>query len=238
MALAVYGALEVIPITQRHTPQNIRNAIVQREGVRAMIDQVRQLIEQGSRILVVCPKRLGKDDENLSSVSRVARRWEQLFPGNVRQAESTMEDEMIAESIDDVIRGRAQILVATTVVETGLNIPDLRAVIVANGDRFGVSQLHQIRGRLAREGGDGWFWIYLPRPVSEKTMNRLTAVVSTNDGFALSRLDMQIRGMGDLSAQGRKQHGSADSLIHNRVVPIELMDEMITLLFGDYRSAA
>ena len=227
MAYALYGAMDVIPITHRHTPQNIRSAIVMNEGVQAMLTQVRSLVDDGHRILVVCPKRRGDDDEALSSVSRVASRWESLFPGRVRRAESSMDDADIAEAIDDVIRGQAQILVATTVVETGLNIPQLRGVIVTNGDRFGVSQLHQIRGRLAREGGDGWFWIYLPKPVGTKTMARLEAVVSTCDGFELSQLDMSIRGTGDLSAQGLRQHGSADTLIYNRPVPTTLLDEML-----------
>jgi ATP-dependent DNA helicase RecG len=231
MALAVYGALDVIPITQRHSPQQIRSHIIMPPDVPPMLSKVRELLEQGCRILVVCPKRQGDDVEVLSSVRRVADRWEALFPGRVRRAESSMEDAVIAEAIEDIMLGRAQILVSTTVVETGLNLPDLRGVIVVNAERFGVSQLHQIRGRLAREGGDGWFWAYLPKPVNPKTMSRLEAVVSTCDGFELSRLDMAIRGVGDLSMAGKKQHGAADTLLYNRAVPIELMDEMIQKLY-------
>jgi len=231
MALAVYGALDVIPITQRHSPQNIHNSIVLPNQVRLMLEKVRSLIDNGSRILVVCPKRQGDDQDALSSVRRVADRWETLFPGRVRRAESEMDEKAIAQAIDDIILGKAQILVSTTVVETGLNLPDLRGVIVTNGDRFGVSQLHQIRGRLAREGGDGWFWIYLPRPVNDKTMARLQSVVSTCNGFELSKLDMKIRGTGDLSRTGRRQHGAADNLLYNRPVQTELLDEMVGLLF-------
>ncbi len=226
MAYVLYGAMDVIPITQRHSPQNIRSSIITPNGVRPMLDKVRTLVDAGHRILVVCPKRTGNDDETLSSVSRVTARWESLFPGRIRCADSSMDNSVIAQAIDDIILGRAQILVATTVVETGLNIPQLRGVIVTNGDRFGVSQLHQIRGRLAREGGDGWFWVYLPNPVGHKTMERLQAVVSTCEGFELSRLDMSIRGAGDLSAQGNRQHGASDNLIYNRSVPSGLLDEM------------
>lgn len=115
-------------------------------------------------------------------------------------------------------------------IEVGLTINGLRALVIVHAERFGVAQLHQLRGRLSRHGGYGVCYLYLPLHVKEHTMERLSAVAATNDGLKLSELDMKLRGFGDLSTKGAKQHGSADSVIFNKEVPIELLQEMIEQL--------
>ena len=124
----------------------------------------------------------------------------------------------VDRAFSDLDSGSAQILVATTVVEVGLNIRNLRAVVIVHAERFGLSQLHQLRGRLAREGGEGDCYLYLPEPVGEDASVRLQALASTTDGFLLAEHDMRARGIGDVSASGARQHGSAGSLLLNRQV--------------------
>ena len=120
--------------------------------------------------------------------------------------------------MDDIKEGRASVMVSTTVLEVGLTINGLRALIIVHAERFGVAQLHQLRGRLSRHGGYGVCYLYVPLPIKENTMSRLSAVAATNDGLKLSELDMKLRGFGDLSSKGAKQHGSADSIIYNKEV--------------------
>jgi ATP-dependent DNA helicase RecG len=233
--MLVYGSVNVIRLTKRHCEQDIQTKIVAYEQARQMVDHVVSLISEGSRLLIVCPRKDQKQDEDESeysipSVHQVAEKWERLFPGDVRVVHSDTPDDIASNNLDDIKAGRAHILVATTVIECGITINDLRALIVVHAERFGIAQLHQLRGRLSRHGGYGVCYLYIPKPVKDPTMDRLNAVSSTNDGFKLSELDMQLRGVGDLSKIGSKQHGSADSVIFNKQVPIELLAEMIEVL--------
>jgi ATP-dependent DNA helicase RecG len=140
------------------------------------------------------------------------------------------DPEKVATAFQDLASGKARILIATTVVEVGLNIRDLRAVVIVHAERFGLSQLHQLRGRLAREGGAGNCFLYLPRPVGLDAAARLNALVATNDGFELAEQDMRLRGIGDVSGVGERQHGSAGSLLRNRQVPMSTFLDVLEAL--------
>lgn len=229
-ALLLYGKLDVIRLTHRHSPQDIHTRVVERGGTDQMIDEIRSVIARGSRVLIVCPRREESeedDGEALPSVARVAGKWERLFPGIVRSLHGESEPETVQVAFDDIASGAAQILVATTVVEVGLNIPDLRAVIIVHAERFGISQLHQLRGRLAREGGHGVCYLYLPRRAGMDAMARLNAVAATNDGFELAEFDMRARGIGDVSQAGQRQHGGTGSILLTRPVPMDVFVEVL-----------
>lgn len=233
-ALLTFGKMNVIRLTKRHSPQDIVTRIVSKDGVWDMVNHVKELIADGARILIVCPKKDEDEGEPseypLPSVEQVAEKWEKMFPGLVRIAHSGTDGDVLDVAYTDIDSGKAQILVCTTVVETGITLRETRGLIVVHAERFGVSQLHQLRGRLARHGGYGVCYLYIPRPVKDATMERLRAVAATNDGFKLAELDMHLRGVGDLSRAGAKQHGSADSIIFNRQVSTDLISEVVELL--------
>lgn len=232
-AMLMYGSVNVIRLTAQHSPRNIVTRIVQREDAKSMVQTVKDLLrDPDCRLLIVCPRKEPTEEQEedsfpLPSVQEVATKWEALFPGKVRLAHSGADEDENRSALADVDAGRAQILISTTIVETGVNIRGLRVLVVLHAERFGVAQTHQLRGRLSRHGGDGWCFLYLPRPVSETAMTRLQAIASTNDGLKLAELDMRTRGVGDLSSIGRRQHGSADSLIFNKVVSADLLAEML-----------
>lgn len=234
-AMIVYGSVNVIRLTKRHCEQNIETKIVRYNQAREMVNHVINMVANGDRLLIVCPRKDMRQDEDeteysIPSVNQVAEKWERLLPREVRVVHSQTPDEEATQNIEDIKSGNAHILISTTVIECGITIEGLRALIVVHAERFGIAQLHQLRGRLSRHGGYGVCYLYIPKPVKEATLNRLTAVSSTNDGFALSELDMQLRGVGDLSKKGAKQHGSADNIIFNKQVSIDLISEMVELL--------
>lgn len=234
-ALLLYGKLDVIRLTKRHSPQDIRTSIVDREGTLRMVEALRTIIENNGRVLIVCPRREEDEDpegDALPSVERVASKWERLFPGLVRALHGESEATDVTTAFADIASGRARILVATTVVEVGLNIHNLRAVVIVHAERFGISQLHQLRGRLAREGGEGRCFLYLPRQVGLDAMVRLQALVATNDGFELAEHDMRARGIGDVSSSGERQHGSAGNLLLTRAVPTSTFLEVLEAMNG------
>jgi len=234
-AMLSYGSVNVIKLTKRHCVQDINTYIVNREAAKEMVRHVKELVNSGSSLLIVCPRKEQKIDLEddiypMPSVQEVAAKWEKLFPGKVRIMHSDTPDAEAKQSLDDIKEGRASVMVSTTVLEVGLTIIGLRALIIVHAERFGVAQLHQLRGRLSRHGGYGVCYLYVPLPIKENTMSRLSAVAATNDGLKLSELDMKLRGFGDLSLKGAKQHGSADSIIYNKEVSIDLLQEMIELL--------
>jgi len=234
-AMLSYGSMNVIRLTERHSVQDIHTEIATREHAREMVDHVKNMVLQGDRVLIVCPRKeqqeiLDEETIPLPSVHEVADKWEKIFPGKIRVVHSDTPDKESRSALDDIKSGRASVIVATTVLECGLTIEGLRALVVVHAERFGVAQLHQLRGRLSRHGGYGICYLFVPRQISDRSFSRLLAVASTNDGFKLSEMDMNLRGFGDLSVAGERQHGSATSMFFNKDVSVSLLQEMIELI--------
>jgi ATP-dependent DNA helicase RecG len=108
--------------------------------------------------------------------------------------------------------GHLDILVSSTVIEVGVTLPSLKAVVVVHPERFGVSQLHQLRGRVARKGGVGFFFMYMPEEIDETARERLQLLVDCADGFTLAERDADLRGFGNIDAGGDSQTGSSRML--------------------------
>lgn len=146
------------------------------------------------------------------SVIEGARVLEESFPGKVIAIHGQMREADIRRALDLVRSGERPLVVASTVLETGIDIPGITAMIVRNADYFGVSQLHQLRGRLARKGGDAWFGMMVEDEAlqSPETMVRLQTVAEVQDGFELAEHDLRMRGFGDLD--GSAQSGATDTV--------------------------
>ncbi|MFT5725550.1 MAG: ATP-dependent DNA helicase RecG, partial [Bacteroidia bacterium] len=115
-----------------------------------------------------------------------------------------------------------------TYVEIGLTIPSLSTVVIMHPERFGLQQLHQIRGRLAREGGHGDCYLYLPKPLkSAESYERLRVMEQTSDGFEIAKRDMELRGIGDVSRASTNQHGTSDIVIKNIKVTLSQVEWMV-----------
>ena len=106
-------------------------------------------------------------------------------------------------------RGEIDVLVSTTVIEVGVDVPNATMMVIMDADRFGVSQLHQLRGRVGRGGAQGLCLLISASPTDSPAMERLTAVASTTDGFALAQIDLEHRSEGDVLGSiqsGRRSH--------------------------------
>ena len=114
------------------------------------------------------------------------------------------------EQMQRFVKGEAQIMVATTVIEVGVNVPNATVMIIENAERFGLAQLHQLRGRVGR-GADQSYCILMSRyDLAQETRKRLEIMVETNDGFRIAEADMRLRGPGDM--EGTQQSGIAFDL--------------------------
>ena len=108
------------------------------------------------------------------------------------------------------VTGEAQIMVATTVIEVGVNVPNASVMVVENAERFGLSQLHQLRGRVGRGADQSYCILVTKQKLAEETRKRLDIMVRTNDGFEIAEADLKFRGPGDL--EGTQQSGTAFDL--------------------------
>ena len=242
-ALIRYGAVKVSRLTKSHTPKEIHTRIWRRNEWPTLYSAVLETLSNGDQVLMVYPLR-EKNEEvepkeqespqqkklELRSAAEVFEKWEKLYPGEVRLIHGQMTDEEKTAALKDMRAGRASILCATTVVEVGLTIPKLRRVVVVHPERHGASTLHQIRGRLCRNGGTGYFDMFLPNPVKEATVERLQVLVRTTDGFEVAELDMMNRGVGDLSTTSTRQSGADMTFLFGKAVSIPVLDEMIRIV--------
>lgn len=136
---------------------------------------------------------------------------EQDPSGKVAMMHGKMKDEEKLDVMSRMKSGEFSMLVASTVIEIGVTIPALKSIIIVNPECYGVSTLHQMRGRVARNGGEGECWLYLPESVGEDTIERLKLLEQYSDGFTLADKDMEMRGFGDLSSDSESQHGASRS---------------------------
>lgn len=207
LAMTVYGDLRVSIIDElppgRKPVQTLHYSIQRRQSVNQFI---RGQIQAGRQVYVVFP--LIKENEKLD-LQDLENGYNELCDTFPEYKISMVHGQMKAKDKDEQMRrfasGETQILVATTVIEVGVNVPNASVMIIENAERFGLSQLHQLRGRVGR-GADQSYCILLTRlELTKETRQRMDIMVATNDGFRIAEADLQLRGPGDL--EGTQQSG-------------------------------
>jgi ATP-dependent DNA helicase RecG len=213
----------IMPFTEKQ----IASYIVGVEGRKWLMERVQEAMAAGSKVAVVFPRVQGDDEDQATagaseraSLMKAIEKWEKAFPGRYAILHGGMsEDEKKSQlGLLKDPNGQVSILLCSTVFEIGLTVEELRLLIVHSPEFLGASQLHQLRGRLSRHGGTGMFVMYCPNPISEKTLERLKVVASTNDGFYIAEKDMNMRGLGDILGNGTRQHGKTPGLFLNRTI--------------------
>src|SRR5690606_14756059 len=251
VAMTVYGDLAVStlkelpqgrsPIATHVVPATEKPALLARAWQRA-----REEVAAGHQVYVVCP-RIGDDEETEPTatgarpplaVREVARRLAEGPLADLRIG--VLHGRLPADEKDAVMRqfaaGELDVLVATTVVEVGVNVPNATMMVILDADRFGVSQLHQLRGRVGRGSAPGLCLLVTDAPAGSDARQRLDAVASTLDGFRLAELDLEQRHEGDVlgaAQSGRRKHLQLLSLLRDADLITEARAEAIALLDGD-----
>jgi ATP-dependent DNA helicase RecG len=239
MALTLYGDLDVSVLDELPAGrQPITTEIVKNNapGRKHAYDLVRSEVAEGRRAFVVCA--LVDESNSLEAKAAVAeaeRLQHEVFPdlkvgllhGQMRPAEK----DGVMESFR---RGDVSVLIATTVIEVGVDVPEATVMLIENAERFGISQLHQLRGRIGR-GAWGGRCILFSDAKTEEALQRLEAIASTNDGFALAEKDLEIRGEGTIF--GTRQAGVTDlkvaQLVRDYPVIVEAREAAFALVEGD-----
>lgn len=212
-ALMEYGGLGVSRLTAQPVEKDIRTRIVHSGLRERLFAAIRRTVERGFQALVVYPLAESRTDQerDLKSAEGAFRLWDRHFPGRVRLAHGRMKDHEKLAIMADLREDRADLLVATSPVEAGLDLPRARHIVVVHPERLGVNALHQMRGRVARQGGVGIFDLYLPEPVKEEAMARLNILINETDGFRVAEAGMRLEGFGDFA--GTRQSGGSRTFI-------------------------
>lgn len=234
-ALIQFGGFQQTILDEPPVRKDIKTVIRYEEDRRGLFDDIKATLGDGDQVLIIYPKKKSSERRmgNLGSgmiadVETSAPAWEKAFPGQVRSVHAGRSSAENEQALSDMREKKASILIGTIVVEVGVNIPNLRRVVVVHPHRFGLSTLHQIRGRVARTGGKGYCDLYLPE-VPKSGIERLQILERTNNGFEIAREDLRIRGCGDLSRKSRKQSGSDESILFNRLLLPNRLEEAVDL---------
>lgn len=207
LALTVYGELDLSILNERPKGRMpIKTEIVTPVGVPKMYERVDAEIANGRQAYVVCSLIDDNPENDTKSVTAEHQRLKQTIFGHrqIGLLHGKMKPPEKETIMQDFKAGKYDILVSTTVVEVGVDVPNATTMIIENADRFGLSQLHQLRGRVGR--GSHQSYCYLVMSSSNKPSERIREIEKSDDGFYLAEVDMKLRGPGEI--YGRMQHGA------------------------------
>ena len=208
LALIIYGDLDVSVIDELPPGRQRVDTFAVDESYRARLNGfIRRLTGEGRQVFVVCP--MVEESDTLpvphKSAEEHAQELQRQFPElRVACVHGRMKARDKERVMAQFAAGETDILVSTTVIEVGVDVPNAALMIVENAERFGLSQLHQLRGRVGRGQHKSWC-ILVSDSDNEETRARLDIMTKTNDGFRISEEDLRLRGPGDFF--GSRQHG-------------------------------
>lgn len=212
LAMTLYGDLDVSVIDELPPGRKPIETIHQFDNRRiSLYASIRKQIEEGRQVYIVYP--LIKESEKID-IKNLEEGYIHIceeFPEyKVSKVHGKMKAAEKDEEMQKFINGETQIMVATTVIEVGVNVPNASVMVIENAERFGLSQLHQLRGRVGRGADQSYCILVTNYKLSEETRKRLEIMVRTNDGFEIAEADLKLRGPGDL--EGTQQSGIAFDL--------------------------
>ena len=224
LAASLFGDMDVSTIETmpagRITPIT---TLIKENSFRTVLEDVKRLLISGRQLYVICAAVDENEEYHARNVYDTMKSIQKLFPqykvACLHGRMSTDEKQAIMQAFHD---NDIQILVSTTVVEVGVNVVNATGMIIYDADRFGLSQLHQLRGRIQRGSEQGYCWL-LTASQDERVLQRLEVLVKSNNGFEISYEDLRLRGPGDIL--GTRQSGVPDFILGNIVEDTAMINQ-------------
>ena len=226
LGLILYGDLDISIIDELPPNRKKIDTFAVRKNMEERINAfIKKQINEGRQIYVVCPLVEENEEMGLQSVSELVKKYKNQIFSEYRVAYlyGKMKPKEKNEIMEEFKNGKIDILVSTTVIEVGVNVPNASVMIVENAERFGLAQLHQLRGRVGR-GEYQSYCILKYEGNGETTRQRMKVMCDTNDGFIISEKDLELRGSGDFF--GTEQHGLPEFKIANLFEDIEILKKV------------
>ncbi|WP_323008666.1 ATP-dependent DNA helicase RecG [Paracoccus sp. (in: a-proteobacteria)] len=199
LALAQFGDMDLSVLDEKPAGrQPIRTTVISDTRMAEVVEQLARALDGGARAYWVCP--LVEESESVDLTAAEAR-FQELrarFGEQVRLVHGQMPADERDAAMADFVSGRAQMLVATTVIEVGVDVPEATIMVIERAESFGLAQLHQLRGRVGRGSGASSCLLMYHEPLSETGRRRLSILRETEDGFRIAEEDLAIRGAGDV----------------------------------------
>ena len=206
LTMTIYGDMDLSVIKEK---PKLRKEIITYSKIENKIDEVvkfvKKEVKRGNQIFWVCP--LIKESAKIDHASAIEKYefLKKIFPNQVTMLHGNVESKEREEILKDFLKNKYKILVSTTIIEVGIDFPNANVIIIENANKFGLSQLHQLRGRVGRGEKQGYCILMFKSNLSENAKKRINILKKINDGFFISEEDMKLRGFGDLL--GYKQSG-------------------------------
>ncbi len=208
ITLTIYGDLDVSTLDELPPGRRpVKTHLIPSQKRRKCYQWIKSQVKDGNQGFIICP--LVEESENLESVKSATEEYQRLskkiFPDlNLGLLHGQMKSNQKEKVLDQMSKKEIDILVATPVVEVGIDIPNANFMIIEAANRFGLAQLHQLRGRVGRGNKQAYCFLFAQK-ISKKAKRRLIAMENINDGLKLAEIDLKIRGPGEI--YGTKQHG-------------------------------
>ena len=212
LAMTVYGDLDVSVIDQLPPGRKpVKTTHMYDNKPDLLYRGISQQIQQGRQVYMVYPLVKESEKLDLQNVEEAYVHLQKIFPAyRLSMVHGKMKPQDKEVEMQKFIKGETQILVATTVIEVGVNVPNASVMVIQNAERFGLSQLHQLRGRVGRGADQSYCVLVTKYELSRDTRRRIDIMTETNDGFEIAEADLRFRGPGDL--EGTQQSGMAFDL--------------------------
>ncbi|MAP24833.1 MAG: ATP-dependent DNA helicase RecG [Rickettsiales bacterium] len=207
LAMTLYGQMDILSLKEK--PKNrmpIETLIMPKDKLISLYQWIQKIITQGFKVYWVCPLIEKNDDLPITSIEEKLPILKQYFPNKVTMVHGQMKAADKEKSMHEFrFNDQKSILLSTTVIEVGVDVPEATVIVIENAERFGLSQLHQLRGRVGRNQHKSYCILTYDPPLSQTAQQRLKVMKISNDGFHIAEEDLKIRGSGDLL--GTEQSG-------------------------------
>lgn len=233
LTLTLYGDMDISILDEKPANRKeIQTSVLNNNKLDSLVHSLEDKINNGEKIYWVCPLVEESEKMDLAAATERYQELRKYFGDIVGLVHGKMKSDEKKQAMEDFVSGKTKILVATTVIEVGVDVKDASIMVIEHSERFGLSQLHQLRGRVGRGDKQSYCVLVYSHPISQDGRKRLEIMRKTNDGFVIAEEDLSIRGGGEIL--GTKQSGItefkfADYALHKELFNTARQDAKVIM---------